>query len=390
MKQKFGVTNFIYGTGPYLRTTELAIAFNDELAKQGKNRLSFIIPWVYGQKQKQIMIEDFGEHIKKYPKELLLCKDLGEILNKIFYPGGNYQAMLEKWVKLSQPVSRQAHHLLSSDIKVETFSGEKLKINARDIIIELNRAPRVHYGVAFAYSTLFAHTSDILENVLSTRQNTINIDHRLIKQAIPIAKTIESKQELFCMAYPATFSASTDHKGKYKNEFLVPPITGSPQVNKQNIAKGIYITVSGIPGLEKLYKKAASFNLKIYANNPQAIPGSLKLLPHVISNKNIIFQFARSGWGSVWLSLLSDTPLVIPDFDSNDDPEIYFNNLTIEKMNMGIVYRGQPIEDIIKKLPSIKKSYSNIKEKILKKWRTLDGNAVSAEIIAKNFLKKYL
>ena len=81
---RYIVTNFAYGTGPYLRTTELAIAVNNRLQRLGKERLGIIVPLVYGEKQIRVMREEFGEHQKAFPGEILFDEALGDIIRSVF------------------------------------------------------------------------------------------------------------------------------------------------------------------------------------------------------------------------------------------------------------------------------------------------------------------
>ena len=177
-------------------------------------------------------------------------------------------------------------------------------------------------------------------------------------------------------------------KGRYYDEILVPPIAPPPAPNNDEIEKGIFVTITGIPGLERLYQDAKRLGLKLYSNDTDAVPGSTYMSPHVISNKNIVCQFARAGWSSIWISMISGTPLVVPDFDGNDDPEIYFNNKSVEDLGLGIVYRGQGLEEILEHVSCMKASCENIKRQILNKWGTLDGNHYCAEMFVKDFLLK--
>ena len=144
----FIVTNFAYGTGPYLRTTDLAIAFNDELEKAGHGRMGIIMPWVYGEKQKRVMLEEFTGHEKKYPGEILLDAKLGELLRSVFYADCTYEEALAAWVKNYREVSLEAYHHLSFEFEVETLGGERRNIDGTKIRVELNRSPRVRFNVA--------------------------------------------------------------------------------------------------------------------------------------------------------------------------------------------------------------------------------------------------
>ncbi|MEK7074552.1 MAG: hypothetical protein AAB968_02195, partial [Patescibacteria group bacterium] len=239
------------------------------------------------------------------------------------------------------------------------------------------------------------------------------------------AEWIERNQKMRCLSWPATFaylspnlsamfhsreSGNSEHasegsgfsrpksgmtemmgdmacmmRGRYNDEILVPPIAPPPQLNNEEIEKGIFVTITGIPGLERLYQDARRLGLKLYSNDMEAVPGSIYMSPHVIPNKNIICQFARAGWSSIWISMISGTPLVVPDFDSHDDPEIYFNNKSVEELGLGIVYRGQALEKILEQAPRIKKSCENVKKQILEKWGTLDGNRYCAKMFAEDF-----
>ncbi len=381
------VTNFAYGTGPFLRTTELAVAFNNELERRGQPRLGIIVPWVYGEKQKNIMLEDFGAHAQKYPGEILLDASLGALLKSVFYTGEKkYEETLRAWVGSAERVSQEAHDHLSSSFEVETLMGEKLMVSGGDIVLEINRSPRIRYGVAPSYSTTFGYIAEILEGALMAGHGKIDVDPALLKQGIVLADSIEGRQDLNCMAYPATFSFSPAYAPRYKGEVLVPPITDLPRTDDTPMDDGLYVTITGIEGLERLYAEARELGLKLYSNDTKAVEGATKALPEVIPNKAIKLQFARSGWGSVWLSMFCRTPIVVPQFDPTDDPEIYFNNLAVEQTGIGIIYRGQPLAEIVAQGDAVRVSQKKIREEIFSKWGTLNGNEVCAKLFADKFL----
>jgi hypothetical protein len=386
-QQKFGVTNFAYGTGPYLRTTELLIAFNDELEKRGQPRLSFIVPWVYGEKQRRIMLEEFEEHATKHPEEIFLDVKLGELLRSVFYGDNTYEESLRKWVVSVDEVSEKAHEHLSGVLTIETLFGDAKEIDGRGIVIELNRSPRLRYNVAPAYSTTFGHIAEILDAIQEVDTSDIAVDRDFAKEGARLADSIERSQRMHCIAYPATFSGLGNYVSRYPNTHMVPPITSLPPESTEDFPEGIFVTVTGIPGLERLYEEALALGLKLYSNDTDAVLGSEKKLPHVVPNKNILFQFARAGWGSIWLSMLSGTPIVVPDFDPTDDPEIYFNNKIIEELGIGIIYRGQSLADILVARESVQENSRRMREELLERWGTLTGNEICAKIVVEDFLK---
>lgn len=377
------VTNFAYGTGPYLRTTELAIAFNNELQKRGQERIPAIVPLVYGDKQKRIMLEEFAARAD----EILLDAELGRILKQVFYTGEKkYEETLAAWIASAERVSREAHDHLSGSFEVESLHGEKRVVDGKSIVLELNRSPRIRYDVAPSYSTTFGYIAEILEKAQKAGRKVIDVDPELLARGVALADSIEGGQEINCMAYPATFSWSKEYAPRYAGEVLVPPITDLPRPHTDAMDEGLFVTITGIEGLERLYAEARALGLKLYSNDPDAVTGAEKALPHVIPNPAIKLQFARAGWGSIWLSMFCGTPLVVPSYDPTDDPEIYFNNLAVEGLGIGMVYTGQPLAEILARSDAVRVASAAACADITRRWGTLNGNEVCAKLFADRFL----
>ena len=363
------VTNFAYGTGPYLRTTELALAFNDELERRGHKRMKIVVPLVYGERQKQVLAEEFGEH-----PEIIFDETLGALLKSVFYTGEKkYEESLRTWITKADEVSRAAHEYLKD----------------KNVAVEINRSPRVRYDVAPSYSTGFGYVADILEHALAAGRSVVDVDPELLKAGIALADRIEGKQDLRCMAYPATFSSFQNYKPRYDGEVLVPPITDLPKARvHEPMEDGLFVTITGIEGLERLYAEARALGLKLYSNDTGAVAGAVKALPHVLGNPAIKLQFARAGWGSVWLSMFTGVPVVVPQYDKTDDPEIYCNNKAVEATGIGVVYRGQPLAEILAQGDAVRAAQKKMRDAIVARWGTLSGNEVCAKLMADRFLAK--
>ncbi len=385
MDKKYIVTNFAYGTGPYQRMIHLALAFNDELESRGKKRLGIIVPLIYGEKQKKVMAEEFG-HLAagQFKNEIILDEKLGKILGSIFYPVrsrasngvyGSYEQSLAIWGRDYRKASKEAHEHLK-------------KTYGNNISVELARSPRIAYGVAPAYFTSFAYVAEILERAKGVKD--IDVRQELLEKGIEAANWVESQYKIHAIAYPATFDYLESRHPRYKTEILTPPIAPPPKPHSTNMNKGIFVTITGIPGLERLYSDAKTLGLNRYSNDTEAVAGSAWALPHIKQKKNTVLQFARAGWSSVWISMISGTPLVVPKFDPKDDPELYFNNLAVEKLGIGVVYRGQPLKEILAKAPSLKANSKKLCDEIIARWGTLDGNAYCAKLFAEDFCSKFI
>lgn len=387
-KKKFIITNFAYGIGPYLRTTELALAVNRELRKTGKETLGIIVPWVYGEKQKRIMLEEFP----KQSKDIFLDVGLGGILKSVFYEKERFEDALVRWNETEENASKAARAHLSKPFEVEPLSGgEKVKILPDDIKMELARAPRVRYGITPVFNVAFGLQSEILR--AAARAKEVKTSKQALLAAARVAERIEKCAARHFIAYPATMDFA-ERKYVYKNEVSVPPVTDMPKRHKgKKVAKGLYVTVTGIGGLERLFADASKLGLKLYSNpagqqaaygagNP-AVPGSIGVHPSILSSGSAVLHFARSGWGSAWLSLFTEVPIILPEYDGDDDPEILFNNKAIEKFGFGMVYRGESLTEILKKVPAMKTAARKTKKEIMKKFSAWDGNQFAARYIAK-------
>ena len=379
------VTNIAYGTGPYLRITELCIAFNEALIQRGEKPLPFIVPLIYGEKQRKVMLEEFAEYDAKNPRQILLDRRLGELLGSIFYKDSTYEEALEKWVVSADLVTMKIREYLSGLLTVETLSGEVMSVHGADIVLEINRSPRIFYGVAPAYSTSFGYITDILQMAIMEGRDRIDVDPLLLQKGVELASRIESAQTLTTMAYPGTFSWHEDYVDRFGAR-LVPPIRNLPTYHARSAEEGVFVTITGIPGLERLYQEAKELGLRLYSNDTEAVPGSIRALPHIIPNSSIKLQFARSGWGSVWLSMFCGVPLVVPEFDSKDDPEIYFNNKAVEAMGIGVVYRGQSLAEILTQGVRLQSQMKSLYATIERRFGSLDGNRASAQLFADHFL----
>ncbi|MDP3735399.1 MAG: hypothetical protein Q8R39_03160 [bacterium] len=421
--RQYIVTNFAYGTGPYLHTTELAIAFNDELERRGRERSAIIVPLVYGERQRAVMREEFASFLRARPEEIVLDENLGMMLREIFYDGtADYAVSLARWIERVRDTAARAHEHLSGTFAVHAFDGTERVVDGRQIIIEMSRSPRLRFDIAPAYSTTFGFLSDIFTRALREPPGAIAIPADVLQQGIESAEWVEQGQRMHAVGFPGTFtplenaarqaagssgsihtrdsmpcvSSLTGFTGDLPpttyhlqpTTFLTPPLTSQQPKTAAPLEKpGILVTVTGIAGLERLYTEATDLGLAIYSTTEGVPPGSMRMPPDVIVDSNIVFQFARAGWGSIWLSLTTGVPIVVPAFDPVDDPEIYFNNKMIERLGIGIVYRGEPLSELTGRLPSVCVAMETLRTCIFERWGTLDGHSVSAARFVEDFLR---
>ena len=386
--KKYIIINFLHGNSPYLRTTELAVAVNNLLEKQGRDRCGIIIPLAYGKRQEEIMKTNFKSIIEQHPDELLFSKELGAIIHSIIYSGESYNQTLEHFLREYESTEKAAQELIARGFTVYTPDGKEVNINSKDIIMEINRCPQISFGISKSYFTGFDYISEVLRQGL--KDNSLSIRNELLEKAIPLYDSIEDRQTLHFIAEPAIFSYLGNRPRKYETETLTPPNTNQLELLQDEIqddvGKGIYVTITGVPGLEHLFKAVHDMGLTVYTHRPDLIPGSRKAFPGIITHPNIILHVARSGWGSVWLSLLTKTPFIALPYNERDDLEIYFNNISIEALGMAKLYIGQPIEELLKFGEEYKENAERIKNQLLEKYGTINGVEYTAKKIVNNYL----
>jgi len=257
--------------------------------------------------------------------------------------------------------------------------------------MEINRCPQLSMGIEQSYYTGFDYISKVLEHALI--EDGLDVDRETLKKCIPLYHEIEKRQTAHFIAEPSIFSYLGEREKKYDTEITTPPNTNQVRYFSYTpihdyVEEGIYVTVTGIPGLEHFFKDIQKTGMNVYTHRPELIPGSKLAPPDIITNEKVKFHFARSGWGSLWLSFITNTPFITPAYKESDDLEIYFNNKCIEHLGFGKVFKkGDTISDLESYSKEYKKNVEKIKKDLLKKYNTLNGVKYTAEKIVDNFCK---
>ena len=391
-KRKYILVNFLHGNSPYLRTTELALRVGTMLKERDGGAYGVVVPLVYGESQKGIMLENFEKTIRKNPDKILFDCRLGDLLRPLFYSGEtSYEGALNYFFDSYRETEHTLQKYIQSGLSLEDVNGRRYSLTKHDLIMEINRCPQLHTGVAPSYFTGFDYISEVLRNALFEKDIAINPE--VLCKNIPLYEEIESKQAIHFIAEPSIFSHKGNRPRKYADETFTPPNTNQGiriarsglSTSTEHIQKGIYVTVTGVPGLDRLFKEVLDVGLSIYTHRTDLIPGSIEAPPSIIADPNILFHFARSGWGSVWLSLFTKTPFITRPYTKRDDLEIYFNNICLERLGFGKVYRGESLDSLTVYEKEYTENATSIHNQLLEKYGTLDGVDYTARKIVKHF-----
>lgn len=390
---KFALLGFPHGNGPYMRAADLVIALNKLLKDSNDEQFKIIMPLLYEGRQQKILLEEYKNIINENEDLILLDSKYGEFQNEILYKEGDYNKHLELFVNNQESIEQKINNHLSGKIKLKNLNGKEIIVNANDIELEVNHNPRFKTNIEKSVYTTIAYFSEILKRTMA--EDLKDFDKNILNQAIPIAQKIEDDKELHLMPEPFVFSY--DKTRKIGKEIFTPPFIHMPKANEDDVEKGMYVMVSGIDAVRDLYVDLEKFGLKIYcppfikdiqnANNSYS--------PDFVSNKNIKYQFARTGWSSVWISHMTETPLITPKYRKGDDPEIFFNEKSVLALKLAtIIDENTSTEKLLKEAENKKVFAVKINDALIKKYGTLDGMSYSAKItldyLQGNSLDKYM
>ncbi|MFA5974905.1 MAG: hypothetical protein WC859_01915 [Elusimicrobiota bacterium] len=379
------IENISYGYGPFLRLTEIAVALNRTLSTWNRPALGIIVPWLYGEKQREIMRQAFATPENQETSRLIfLDADLGRLLNTLLFQGGPFRDFLSGWSERTASVEAQCRKHLGGPIVLENLHGEKTAIQGPSITMELQRSPLVRFDVAPSYCVTFAHRSEILRRASIETSGTFNIPTDLLRSAQRAFDRVEDAPALHLMTHPGPFWDDSDAPKTTASHHVDIPLTAFlPEDPFPVEQQGIYVSASGIDRLDRLYPSLSQLGMAIYSNRPDVIPGSRYAPPSALRNKKIVAHLARSGWGALWSSILAGVPLIVPPYDADDDPEIFFNNRCIERLAIGRVYRPDSLAQTLQGLGSLRQNIQALSDKLTKRFGTLDGSRLAAQEIVR-------
>lgn len=409
MSQGYILTTFAHGNGPFSRTVEWAKAVNDaresnlgnNLQRQVTNtrlgRLPIVVPLVYGERQKNIMIEELNSsspgYLAKYPDEILFDQVHGELLSKLMFKGSNYAENLELLARDYYGVEADLHRHMNGVRLLHTMFGEPVAVDLRDVEYELGSNTRLHTGVSkwnrFYSSAGAGPFDELLERAIADPE--IPLDKEAMRKALPIAQRMIQGYEVIMSNEPGVFSYDAT-RVKRPNEMFTPPFIHTPKPDDTPLpGKGIYLMATGIDGVREsgMYSAAFDLGMQLFAATftIKGLPEGVRervipLLPAKINNPNIVAQYARAGWSSPWLSHLARKGFLTPAHRPTDDPEMLFNHRGIKALGLGAVLTDDPKASLEEAI-DLARNAGAFNAALIERYGTLDGIKYAAEAVVR-------
>ncbi len=393
-------TTFAHGNGPFSRCLDWAISVNDARERKGFERLPIVVPLVYPERQEKIIREEIGaingsDFFEKHPDEILLDEQQGALLSQLMFKGNNYAENLACLIREYSGIEAEILRHLDGKRTLRNFAhGEIVDIDLRDAEFQLGINNRVQTELPHQfYSAGGAGPFDeILERAVYDKQ--VSLDKEILKAVLPIARRLMENQRIVFSNEPGVFSYDASRQ-KRDNEVSTPGFIHPPKPDTTPLpCRGIYLLMTGIDGIREsgLFDAVADFGMQIYVSrfSMNGLPEPMRakaiaLNPNQIHNPNIVAQYARAGWSTVWLSQMAEKGFITPPYQHQDDPEILFNQRGIVDLGLGVVMGDDP-KSSLEKAIELSQNLIGYNQRLIDRYGTLDGITYASEIVVGAFI----
>lgn len=380
------VTNFGCGNGPFLRAVDLALAVRDRMVAAGStDEIRVLVPHVYGDRMPQLLQENHADRITANPHLFVLDEGLGRLLEQLIYDGRDFRFTLDRLATAYPEIQTAVTHRLSERFDARAISGEPVTVSPDQLRCSVSRNPNVRMGTLPSFYTSIGYLERILKQT-AEEPLAERYDASLLRRAAEHARRAEDGQMIYFQPEPSAFSWATDATPFREGEIRTPPLFHPPQrIQDRDLKPGVYVLVSGIPELGRLYRDVTAQGWNVYVNQQiDEIPGAIRIEPKYVAHPAIQAVYARAAWNTIWLANLSKKPLICPAFMTDDFPEIAFNNRTVEQLQLGaIVHQGVSATDAIEQARALQPSIDAYYDALRRRYGTLDGIDMAASQIAK-------
>ncbi len=393
------VVNPAHGNEPYILGTAIAREVSEQLTKKGMKKAKIVVPLMYGERQRRILLE---EH-KDDPNLIYFDEEYGKILSNILFSSGNYADHLKQLTKHYDEVDRllkQRFAVDASQINARSLAtGEITPLSPKNIIATVDTSASVLVTAPKRYFAFPVLLSEILRE--AQKEGGMGFNETDMKKVISRMMELESayaqvfipKINSLSFKYADNLSEQPDiidgRQRRYTPAMKAELTPTEGQVDKA----GIYVMFSGTGETkeqnEGLVKAAKDAGIEVYTPPWEEVKDSVKAPPEVLSDKNILAVFGRSGWGTGWQVQNLAKPWLVTPYKEGDDPEIYFNNKTIEALKMGRVLKGRRITpaELTNFIQEISPGIQTLNTKLREEFGTLNGIRYVAEHIANDLTR---
>jgi len=356
------------GNEPYILGVATALRVNELLEDQGVEPLNIIVPISgledVGPRQKRVLSEEFENAAGN--RRILLDEESGKILDDTMKSQSNFASHLDALANKGEAVHHDLNQRLgktaTEHLKLRSlFGGTETEIDPTGIVSSIETGGRIGIDTHqrdFAFPVLTSslvratqqeglqykgeeYSQSQMDKVV---REAIKNEEGMNKRFIPLVGTL-SGQEISTepASMDSKFQELVQQSTTTESGIIVPtpPMKEvlPPQNDLEDLqGEGVYAMLSGTDnGGAATYEAAKQAGMTVYTNPWSKEEGPVKISPLAMHSDSVKAIFARAGWGTLWQSLQSATPTLIPKYEEGDDPEMYFNHETLENLQISAI-----------------------------------------------------
>lgn len=378
------VLNPGHGNEPYILATAIGRDISKKFASAGMEQPILVMPLLYGDRQRKILLEENPDDASL----LYYDEQFGNILKDIMFGAGDFKQHLTQVNTHYDEVEKMLNNRFRVDAQSITARSvatqESTELSPKNIIGVIETGNRVPIKVPHRYFAFPEVLSRVLHESMQHPELGFS-ESDMKKLAERMMKTEAAYSQVF-VPWVSTFSyqnaSSLDSQPQSidgRSRIYTPAMKTDIPKTEGEVDPGVYIMFSGtgsaVEANRSLIEAAHEAGIKAYTPPWETIEGTEKMPPSVMADKNILAIMGRSGWGTGWQAMQLEKPWFASPYQEGDDPEIYFNNKTIDALKLGRVIGSEGItgDELKRSAQEISPGLSGLNDTIRQKFGTTNG-----------------
>ncbi|MFA6889162.1 MAG: hypothetical protein WC254_06725 [Candidatus Woesearchaeota archaeon] len=303
------IVNPSHGNEPYILGGLIARKYQELIGE----KIEIIMPLLYPGRQERILNEE--------GITATLDSVLGELVQPLLFKDNDFDKHIDEIVHKRERVESAIRHYVNE------------RYGTIDFEINTGAKTRITNEIYYAFPTVL---SQLLQYTVQEGGLGFNVSN--LEQGSKVMRTVEGD---FAAAFiPSVHTFSYDpHRKSVEREIPTPPLKPlSKQCDKDIPLRSVYCMPSGTGSeIQTILDRAAALSQQGYSIIvPPWIKDNRYRIeePSVIAHSNVVRVVGRAGWGTLWTCQQAETEFEPVPYKSGDDPEIYFNNKTLEARSL--------------------------------------------------------
>ena len=344
------------GNEPVVLGAQIGMAVNEKLMAAGHEPFDVIIP-VVSERQESVIKDELSDTVP-YGR-VFFDRAAGAMIKSVIGHQGNFEQHLKDIIanKPDADWLLNSRYLTGRPIEVHDLNNQTTIISP-EVLGTLDIGGRTSIASRFRHFAFPVLFSELVEAASELALASDSSDFRraawrmaatesgYTRTFLPWVNTLsgESLPENAQLT-PEQVVEHLDNQPQSTRTEFTPPLKGELSAEESEFVgkEGIYVMMSGTGSATEQTLEAAGViaengQMAVYTNPfMDQVEGGVKLTPKGMGDPRINAVVGRAGWGTGWRTMRLRKPWLVLPFQEGDDPEIYFNNRTIQRTGIGEV-----------------------------------------------------